>query len=125
MKGLGPIVVTAFYAGIGDGKAFNSCRHVSTWLGLVPGQHSTGGKPILLGISKGGNVYLKTQVINGARVALRHCENKTDQVSVWVRQLKERSSYNNATVALADKMAPMAWAILHHQEDDKFKSVQN
>jgi len=125
MTGIGPIVATAFYAGIGDGKAFTSGRHVSAWLGLVPKQHSTGGKPTLLGISQRGNTYLRTQLINGARAALRHCENKTDQVSVWARQLKERSNYNNATVALANKMARMAWAMLHHQEDYKFKAVKN
>lgn len=125
MTGIGPIVATAFYAGIGDGKAFNSGRHVSAWLGLVPGQHSTGGKPTLLGISKRGNTYLRTQLINGARAALRHCENKTDQVSIWARQLKERSNYNNATVALANKMARMAWAMLHYQEDYKFKNTIN
>lgn len=125
MTGIGPIVATAFYAGIGDGKAFKSGRHVAAWLGLVPKQHSTGGKSVLLGISKRGNTYLRTQLINGARAALRHCENKTDQVSIWARQLKERSNYNNATVALANKMARMAWAMLHHQEDYKFKSAIN
>lgn len=123
MTGVGPIIATAFYAGIGDGKAFKSGRHVSAWLGLVPKQHSTGGKPVLLGISKRGNTYLRTQLINGARAALRHCENKTDQVSIWARQLKERSNYNNATVALANKMARMAWAMLHHQEDYRLKVV--
>ncbi len=125
MTGIGPIIATAFYAGIGDGKAFKSGRHVSAWLGLVPKQHSTGGKPVLLGISKRGNTYLRTQLINGARAALRHCENKTDQVSLWARKLKERSNYNNATVALANKMARMAWAMLHHQEDYKFKATIN
>lgn len=123
MTGIGPIIATAFYAGIGDGKAFKSGRHVSAWLGLVPKQHSTGGKPALLGISKRGNTYLRTQLINGARAALRHCENKTDQVSLWARKLKERSNYNNATVALANKMARMAWAMLHHQEDYRLKVV--
>jgi len=58
MTGIEPDVATAFYAGIGEGKAFNNGRHVSAWLGLVPGQHSTGGKPTLLGISKRGNTYL-------------------------------------------------------------------
>lgn len=121
MTGIGPIIATALYAGIGDGKAFNSGRHVSAWLGLVPGQNTTGGKPTLLGISKRGNTYLRTQLINGARSALRHCENKTDQVSIWARKLKERSNYNTATVALANKMARMAWAMLHHQEDYRLK----
>jgi len=125
MTGIGPIVATAFYAAIGDGKAFNSGRHVSAWLGVVPRQHSTGGKPTLLGISKRGNTYLRTQLINGARAALRLCENRTDPVSLWAKQLKERSNYNNATVALANKMARMAWAMLHYQEDYKFKTVIN
>ena len=123
MNGIGPLISSALYAGIGDGKAFKSGRHVSAWLGLVPGQHSTGKKPTLLGISKRGNTYLRTQLINGARSALRHCDNKTDQVSVWAKKLKERSNYNNATVALANKMARMAWAMLHYQEDYKFKAT--
>ena len=111
---------TAFYAEIGDGKTFKSDYHVSAWLGLVPNQHSTGGKHVLLDISKRGNTYLRTQLINGARSALRHRENKTDQVSIWARKLKERSNYNNETVALANKMARMAWEMLHHQEDYKY-----
>jgi len=121
MTGIGPVVATAFYAGIGDGKAFSSGRHVSAWLGLVPSQHSTGGKATLLGISKRGNSYLRTQLINGARAALRHCENKTDKVSLWAQQLKARSNFNTATVALANKMARMAWAMLHYQEDYRLK----
>jgi hypothetical protein len=64
-------------------------------------------------------------VIYGAGAAWIHCENKTDQVSIWVRQLKERNNYNDTTVALADKMAHMAWVMLHHQEYYKFKCVQN
>lgn len=64
MTGIGPIVATAFYSGIGDGKAFNSGSHVSAWLRLMPGQHSMGGKPTLLGVSKRGNTYLRTQLVN-------------------------------------------------------------
>lgn len=123
MNGIGPVIATAFYAGIGDGKDFNSGRHLSAWLGLVPKQHSTGGKSNLLGISKRGNTYLRTQLINGARSILKHCENKTDKVSVWAQQLKKRSNYNTGTVALANKMARMAWAMLHYQENYKTKEV--
>ncbi|WP_435275279.1 IS110 family transposase [Psychrobium sp. nBUS_13] len=123
MNGIGPINATALYAGIGDGKDFNSGRHLSAWLGLVPRQHSTGGKANLMGISKRGNTYLRTQLINGARAALRHCDNKTDRVSLWAKAMKGRSSFNNATVALANKMARMAWAMLHHQENYKFSNT--
>lgn len=104
MNGISQIISTAFYVGVGDGKAFTSGLHLSAWLGLVPGQHSTGGKPTLLGISKRGNSYLRTQFINDAKAALIHCKNRTDQGSVWVRQLKEHCNYNNATVTLANKM---------------------
>jgi len=125
MNGIGPIIATALFAGIGDGKDFTSGRHLSAWLGLVPRQHSTGGKANLMGISKRGNTYLRTQLINGARSALRHCDNKTDSVSLWAISLKERSNFNNATVALANKMARMAWAMLHHQENYRYKKVTN
>ncbi len=83
--GIGPITASATYAAAGDGKDFVNGRHFSAWIGLVPGQHSTGGKPTLLGISKRGNVYLRTLFIHGARAVLRHSANKTDRFSLWAQ----------------------------------------
>ncbi len=117
MTGIGPMIATALYAGIGQGQAFNSGRHLAAWLGVVPKQHTTGDNPRLLGISKRGNTYLRTQIINGARAALRHIGDKTDKVSEWCRACLARMSFNKACVALANKMVRMAWAMLHYQQD--------
>ncbi|GAB5540199.1 MAG: IS110-like element IS1111A family transposase [Salibacteraceae bacterium] len=117
MTGIGPVIATAMYAAIGNGSEFSSGRHLSAWLGLVPRQHSTGDKVNMLGITKRGNTYLRTQLVNGARASLRHIGEKTDKVSVWCRECRERMNFNKACVALANKMARMIWAMLHHQQD--------
>jgi transposase len=114
--GVGPIIASASYAAAGDGKDFVNGRHYSAWIGLVPGQHSTGGKPTLLGISKRGNAYLRTLYIHGARAVLRHCANKTDRFSLWAQALLERRGHNKACVAVANKMARMAWVIMARGE---------
>ena len=110
--GIGPITASATYAAAGDGKDFVNGRHFSAWIGLVPGQHSTGGKATLLGISKRGNAYLRTLFIHGARAVLRHSANKTDRFSLWAQALLERRGHNKACVAVANKMARMAWVIM-------------
>lgn len=110
--GIGPITASATYAAAGDGKDFVNGRHFSAWIGLVPGQHSTGGKSTLLGISKRGNAYLRTLFIHGARAVLRHSANKTDRFSLWAQALLERRGHNKACVAVANKMARMAWVIM-------------
>lgn len=110
--GIGAITASATYAAVGDGKDFVNGRHYSAWLGLVPGQHSTGGKATLLGISKRGNGYLRTLYIHGARAVLRHSENKTDRFSLWAQALKARRGHNKACVAVANKIARMAWVIM-------------
>jgi transposase len=110
--GVGPITASAAYAAAGDGKDFVNGRHFSAWIGLVPGQHSTGGKTTLLGISKRGNAYLRTLFIHGARAVLQHSANKTDRFSLWAQALLERRGYNKACVAVANKMARMAWVIM-------------
>lgn len=114
--GIGPIIASASYAAAGDGKDFVNGRHYSAWIGLVPGQHSTGGKPTLLGISKRGNAYLRTLYIHGARAVLRHSANKTDRFSLWAQALLERRGHNKACVAVANKMARMAWVIMARGE---------
>jgi len=110
--GIGPIIASATYAAAGDGKNFVNGRHFSAWLGLVPGQHSTGGKTVLLGISKRGNAYLRTLFIHGARAVLRHSANKHDSFSRWAQSLLARRGHNKACVAVANKMARMAWVIM-------------
>ncbi|WP_286268761.1 IS110 family RNA-guided transposase [Thalassotalea hakodatensis] len=120
MTGIGAIIATAFYSAVGDGKAFKNGRHVAAWLGLVAKQHTTGDNPNLKGISKRGNTYLRTQLINGARAALVKAGNKTDKVSQWASSLRERLPFNKAVVALANKMARMAWAMVVKEEDYKF-----
>lgn len=110
--GIGPITASALYAAAGNGNDFVNGRHFSAWLGLVPGQHSTGGKSVLLGISKRGNSYLRTLLIHGARAVLRHSATKTDRFSVWAQSLLERRGHNRACVAVANKMARIAWVIM-------------
>lgn len=114
--GIGPITASAAYAAAGNGKDFVNGRHLSAWIGLVPGQHSTGGKPTLLGISKRGNAYLRTLFIHGARAVLRHSAGKTDRFSLWAQALLERRGHNKACVAVANKMARMAWVIMARGE---------
>ncbi len=114
--GIGPLIASAAYAAAGDGKDFVNGRHFSAWIGLVPGQHTTGGKPTLLGISKRGNAYLRTLFIHGARSVLQHSANKTDRFSLWAQALLERRGHNKACVAVANKMARMAWVIMARGE---------
>lgn len=116
-RGIGPISATAMYAALGDATSFQNGRHVSAWLGLVPRQHSTGGKPFLLGISKRGNNYLRGLLIHGARSVLNHAEGKTDRLSLWALKLKERRGFNKACVALANKMARVCWVLLRREEE--------
>ena len=114
--GIGPIIASATYAAAGDGKDFVNGRHFSAWLGLVPGQHSSGGKSVLLGISKRGNSYLRTLFIHGARAVLRYSVNKPDRFSRWAQGVLQRRGHNKACVAVANKMARMAWVIMSKGE---------
>lgn len=110
--GIGPLTASATYAAAGNGKDFTSGRHFSAWLGLVPGQHSSGGKPTLLGISKRGNTYLRTLFIHGARAVLRYAATKDDKFSRWAHAVMERRGHNKACVAVANKMARIAWVVM-------------
>jgi transposase len=104
-------------ASLGNAKGFNNGRQVAAWLGIVPRQDSTGGKPKLLGISKHGDVYLRTLLIHGARSVLRHLEHRPDQADSWLKRLMLRRGKNVAAVALANKNARIAWALLAHQRE--------
>jgi transposase len=112
IAGIGPLTATALVSTIGDGKAFTNGRQLAAWLGLVPRQHSTGGKPRLGHISKRGDPYLRTLFVHGARAALRHLSSLPAPQREWVTRLAQRRGRNRATVALAAKNARVAWALL-------------
>ena len=117
VPGIGPLTATALVAAVPDATHFKNGRQFAAWLGLVPRERSTGGKPRLLGISKRGDVYLRTLLVHGARATLRWVARKHDPRSPWVRALMARRGNNRAAVALANKNARMVWALLaHHQE---------
>lgn len=110
-RGIGPLSASAYVASVGDPTRYRNGRQVAASLGLVPRQHSTGGKAVLLGISKRGDKYLRTLLIHGARAVLRHVPGKTDALSTWLQQLARRRGVNKAAVALANKNARRLWAI--------------
>jgi len=112
VPGFGPIVASVFHAFVGNGQAFGKGRDVSAALGLVPKQHSSGGKNVLLGISKRGDRYLRSLLVHGARSVVRQAQRKDDRLSRWINQLKAKRGANKAAVALANKMARIGWAIL-------------
>jgi transposase len=111
IPGLGPITASAIVATVGDAREFKNGRQLAAWLGLVPKQHSSGGKQTLLGISKRGDTYLRTLMIHGARAVIRFAENKAEP-NVWLGKLMARRNKNIAAVALANKNARIVWALL-------------
>ena len=116
IPGVGPMTATAMVASIGDAKSFKNGRQVSAWIGIVPRQHSTGGKQVLLGISKRGDTYLRTLLIHGARAVIRSAERKPD-ADPWLTKLLARRNKNVAAVALANKNARTIWALLAHDRE--------
>lgn len=113
IPGVGPLGATALVAAVGDGQQFRRARDLAAWLGLVPKQQSTGGKTVLLGISKRGNSYVRRLLIHGARSAFMHLGRSHDRLAQWVAHLSDRMHVNKAVVALAAKIARMAWIILN------------
>jgi transposase len=111
VEGIGPVVATALVAAVGNAKEFTNGRHLAAWLGLVPRQYSSGGKERLRGISKRGDRYLRTLLIHGARATVHRARRKTD-ASRWIMSLEQRRGKNIATVAIANKNARIAWALL-------------
>jgi transposase len=112
IPGIGPLTATTLIAAIGNGAAFRKGREFAAWLGLVPRESSTGGKQKLLGISKRGNCYLRTLFIQGARAVLQFKEKQSSGLRTWLTRLTSRTHYNVAGVALANKLARIAWAVL-------------
>ena len=117
IRGVGPKTATAVIAAVGDGKDFDNGRHMAAWLGLVPRQHSSGDRTILMGISKRGDQHLRTLLVHGARAVVRTAAGKSDQFSQWVNALRERRGMNRAIVAVANKNARIIWALLAKNEE--------
>ncbi|WP_442917975.1 IS110 family transposase [Magnetovibrio sp. PR-2] len=115
IPGIGPIISTAMVAAVGNGEAFERGRDFGAWLGLVPRQYSTGGKPILGRISKQGNRYLRTLFVQAAHIILMRPHNwKKFSFGPWLEQASQRMHKNKLAAALANKLARIAWSILHN-----------
>ena len=120
--GIGPVTASALLASIGDGHDFKNGRQVAAWIGLVPGQYSSGGKARLGRITKAGDHYLRSLLVMGAKAILSGLGDKQDGFSRWARRLQERRGYWKAVVAIAAKNARLAWAVLHYGEVFRLKS---
>lgn len=122
IPGIGPIIATAFYAGVADPKSFKNGREFAAWLGLVPKQNSTGGKEKLLGISKRGDKNLRSLLIHGARASYCRIKNRPQDNSLekWVMSKANNRGVNKAVVALANKMARYAWVVMAKNEQFKY-----
>ena len=112
IPGVGPLTATAIIAAVGNGAAFRKGREFAAWVGLVPREHSTGGKQKLLGISTRGNGYLRRLFVQGARAVLQFREKQSSGLIAWLAQLASRAHHSVVGVALANKLARMAWAVL-------------
>jgi transposase len=112
VPGIGVLNATALVAAIGEGNAFARGRDLAAWLGLVPRQMTTGGKTKLFGITKRGNKYLRKLLIHGARAALPTLSRSATRIGEWLRALLTRAHFNTVVVALANKLARIAWAVL-------------
>jgi transposase len=116
IPGFGPIIASALVAAVGRAESFDHGRDLAAWLGLVPRQFTTGGKPKLLGISKRGNKYLRKQLIHGGRAALPYIAERDTPLGRWAKGLMRRTHRNVAVVALANKLARIAWAVLQRRK---------
>ena len=124
IPGFGPLVSTATVAAIGNGAAFRRGRDFAAWVGVVPRQYSTGGKQKLFGISKRGNIYLRRMLIHGARAVLLRVKYDTGGFGQWVHRLAQRAPRNKVVVAIANKLARMAWAVLSSGQEYRHQPLQ-
>jgi transposase len=115
IPGIGALNATALVAAVGDARTFGRGRDLAAWLGLVPRQATTGGKPRLLGITKRGSRYLRKNLIQGARSSLPTMSKSNTRLGAWLRGLLSRAHPNTVVVALAAKMARIVWALLRHE----------
>jgi transposase len=123
IPGIGILNATALAAAIGNAQTFKRGRDLAAWLGLVPKQMTTGGKPKLLGITKRGNVYLRKMIIHGARAAFPSISASATPVGAWLRSLRTRVHMNTAVVALANKLARIVWAVLRSGQAFKARAL--
>lgn len=114
LRGIGPLTASALSGALSNADGFNKGREFAASIGLTPRQHSTGGRERLLGISKRGDPYLRKLLVHGARAVIRHSNNRDDALSQWINRLVARKHINVAIVALANKTARFAWALVHH-----------
>lgn len=121
INGIGPVTASAIVATVGNAHEFRNGRQFAAWLGLTPRQYSTGSKSRLGRISKRGDVYLRTLLVHGARSELMYTARRTDRKSRWAEGLKQGKSWNKVAVALANKHARMAWAIL--AKDERYQAA--
>ena len=112
IPGFGPIAASVFYSQVGDGQAYRRGRDAAAAIGLVPRQHSSGAKQTLLGISKRGDRYLRSVLVHGARAVVARAAKKQDRLSQWINRIRAERGFNKATVALANKMARIGWAVV-------------
>ena len=116
LPGVGPVVATAIVAAVGDARQFRSGRELAAWIGLVPRQYSTGGKATLGSVGRLANHYLRRQLVHGARAVALRLATKTDPRSRWFQSVIDRRGFNKGIVAMANKMARVAWAMLTRKE---------
>jgi transposase len=112
LLGVGPVTASAVVATVGDFKQFKSGAQFGAWIGLTPRQHSSGGKSSLGGITKRGDTYLRTLLIQGAKSAVLTAHRREDKISQWAVALRERAGWQKAVVALANKNARILWAVM-------------
>ena len=119
VPGIGPLIATATVAAVGHGHMFTRGRDMAAWLGIVPRQHSTGGKPTLGAISKRGNTYLRQLLIQGAQSSITHLKRDQSALGAWLREVEGRRHRQVAVVALANKMVRICWKVLTSEEADE------
>jgi transposase len=125
VPGIGPLGATALLAAVGNASSFRKGRELAAWLGLIPRQQTTGGKPTLLGISKRGNGYVRRMLIHGARSLVQHLKRDNHEFGPWITQLEKRAHKNVVVVAIANKIARIAWAVLARQENYRSSATAN
>jgi len=123
IPGIGFQTATALVSAIGNGSQFKNPREFAVWLGLTPRQVSSGSKSMLLGITKRGDRYLRTQFIHGGRAAIRWSKRRDNKLSTWVKALIKRRGINKATVALAHRLARIAWTLLNRNEPFNYQRI--